>query len=78
MTIAINPDHLRERMREQLESATDEYCLSCSVQLTSADKEAGECTNCHASPLADDEDFLDGYYDAYEGSYDDEDDDGEE
>jgi hypothetical protein len=47
-------DRLRERQTE--ESDLDTLCEHCQATLTAADREAGECTQCHSSE-SDDEDL---------------------
>lgn len=56
MTHTLNVDYLLERLSQRITERNDrlEYCDSCDAQLTTADREAEECTNCHAS-LVDDE-----------------------
>jgi len=61
----IDTDKLRERLRERVLEPDDEYhaghCLNCHVQLTKADVEASECSQCHSSLETDDEDLVDDY-----------------
>jgi hypothetical protein len=53
----INPDTLLERLRERVMEPDDYYrgyCGNCNAQLTTADVDADECSNCH-SQLSDPE-----------------------
>jgi hypothetical protein len=69
ITATINTDYLRERLRERRDDYyTGQLCANCSVQLTEADVQAEECTNCHSGITVDDESadedcFDDGYGD---------------
>lgn len=61
MTTEPNFDTLAERLRERIAEPRDDYergyCESCEVQLTQADIDADECSNCHATLTVDDKDF---------------------
>jgi hypothetical protein len=72
MTTTLNTDYLLERLSQRITERNDrlEYCDACDAQLTTADYEGEQCSQCGASLVDDesaDEDlFMDGYYDAYE------------
>jgi hypothetical protein len=61
----IDTDILRERLRERLSEPDDGddynrgYCVNCECQLTQADIEADECSNCGSGLTADNEDLFD-------------------
>lgn len=59
MTTAINPDHLRERMREQLDDANEwKLCPNCKGGLSGDDIEYGTCSQCGAVVDGDDDENL--------------------
>lgn len=57
MTTNLNSDTLLERLRERIAEESDHHtlCGNCRAQLTAADREAGECTQCSATVGIDDE-----------------------
>jgi len=51
-----NTDATLERLRERADDYyVERWCPVCDVQLTEADVEAEECTNCHTGVGVDDE-----------------------
>jgi len=56
MTTTPNTDATLERLRERADDYyVQRWCPVCDVQLTEADVEAEECTNCHTGIGVDDE-----------------------
>lgn len=49
----INIDILRERIHERLEEGGDGTCGNCLAQITVADYERGECTQCGSVIIED-------------------------
>lgn len=49
----IDTDRLRERIRERLEEGDDGICGNCLAQITVADYEHGECTQCGSVIIED-------------------------
>lgn len=53
--ININPDTLRERIRERLDESEWQLCPNCESGLTADDLEEGECSNCDTALDVNDE-----------------------
>lgn len=59
MTTNVNFDLTLYRLKERAEECgygiADQFCLNCDAQLTIADVEQGECTQCHSAIDCNDE-----------------------
>jgi len=59
-------ERLRERVTEPRSDYDHGYCLNCCAQLTIADVENEECSQCGSSLTSDDEDLYDYDWDGYQ------------
>jgi acetyl-CoA carboxylase beta subunit len=63
MMIAINPDTLRERIRERSEDNNWQLCPYCDAGLSTDDLEYATCSNCGSAIDVNDESVDEGLFD---------------